>query len=99
MTVFRDGPVGRRARLVGGPDVWEVARAVRSVRGGEPDLDPDGLVSLVSETSGVAERQVRAAVGYWTDFPDEVDGWVERADAEAAEAERRWRRERQLLGG
>jgi hypothetical protein len=29
--VFRDGPAGRRAGLVGGPDVWEVIGALRSV--------------------------------------------------------------------
>ena len=30
--VFRDGPTGRRAALAGGPDVWEVVRAVKSAR-------------------------------------------------------------------
>lgn len=28
LVVFRDGPAGRRARLIGGSDVWEVARAL-----------------------------------------------------------------------
>jgi len=27
--VYRDGPTGRRAGLLGGPEVWEVVRAVR----------------------------------------------------------------------
>ena len=36
--VFRDGSAGRRARLVGGPDVWEVAAAVQSARPAEPSL-------------------------------------------------------------
>src|SRR5258708_1732235 len=31
--VYRDGPTGRRAGLVGGPDVWEVVRAVRGAPG------------------------------------------------------------------
>ena len=98
LIVFRDGPAGRRARLAGGPDVWEVARAVRSARAAEPHLSPAALVALVSETSGVAERLVRAAIDYWTAFPDEIDGWIDRAEAEAAEAEERWRREQRLLG-
>lgn len=98
LIVFRDGPAGRRARLVGGPDVWEVARAMRSARVAEPDLGPAALVELVSETSGVAERLVRAATDYWAAFPDEIEGWVERAEAEAAECEQRWRREQYLLG-
>ena len=28
--MFRPGPTGRRAALAGGPDVWEVVRAVKS---------------------------------------------------------------------
>jgi hypothetical protein len=96
--VFRDGPAGRRARLVGGPDVWEVGEAVRSTRAAEPELDADSIVTLVSDTSGVEPPLVRAAIDYWAAFPDEIDDWIDRNEAEAAEAERRWRRERQLLG-
>lgn len=98
LILFRDGPAGRRARLVGGPDVWEVARAVHSARAAEPDLAPESLIALVTETSGVAPRLVRAAIDYWAAFSEEIEGWVERAEAEATEAERRWRREAQLLG-
>src|SRR5438128_8420176 len=29
--VFRGGPGGRRAGLVGGPDIWEVARVLRQM--------------------------------------------------------------------
>src|ERR1017187_7900035 len=36
--VFRPGPSGRRAALAGGPDVWEIVRAVKSAHAGEPDL-------------------------------------------------------------
>ena len=28
--IFRDGPAGRRAVVIGGPDVWEVIAAARS---------------------------------------------------------------------
>ena len=31
--VFRDGPAGRRAALAAGPDVWELVRFIKSVRG------------------------------------------------------------------
>src|SRR3954452_975112 len=78
LVVFRDGPAGRRARLVGGPDVWEVVRAVRSARSAEPDLDSDEVIALVKETTGVAEHLVRAAVDYWADHPDDVDAWISR---------------------
>lgn len=97
LVVFRDGPAGRRARLVGGPDVWEVVRAVRSARGAEPDLDADEIVDLVEETTGVPTHLVRAAIDYWADHPRDVDAWIARADAESLAAEERWRREQRLL--
>jgi hypothetical protein len=34
--IFRTGPTGRRAALAGGPDVWEVIRAVKSAHAAEP---------------------------------------------------------------
>jgi hypothetical protein len=98
LIVFRDGPAGRRARLVGGPDVWEIARALRSARSAEPDLDPRSLVALVSDTSGVEPRLIHATIAYQAAFPAEVDDWIDRAETEAAEAHQRWRREQELLG-
>src|ERR1700690_2619 len=50
--VFRPGPTGRRAALAGGPDVWEVVRAVRSARAAEPELADDGLLGLVAGNTG-----------------------------------------------
>src|SRR5207245_9311080 len=57
--VFRDGPTGRRAALAGGPDVWEVMRAIKSARVAEPELSEDEVVALVVENSGVPARMVR----------------------------------------
>ncbi len=98
LIVFRDGPAGRRARLSGGPDVWQVVRAVRSAHS-EPGLTADEVVALVVETSGVPEVFVRAAVAYWADHGDEVDALVARADDEEAQARRRWEQEQGLLAG
>jgi hypothetical protein len=97
--VFRPGPAGRRAGLVGGPDVWEVVRAVRSARAAEPGLAEDDLLALIAGNTGVPVRLLRAAVRYWASYPDEID--AEMASAQAAEdaAEDAWRRERQLLAG
>jgi len=39
--IFRSGPTGRRAALAGGPDVWEVIRAVKSAHTTEPGLDSE----------------------------------------------------------
>src|SRR3974377_2589129 len=46
---FRSGPTGRRAALAGGPDVWEVIRAIKSAHAAEPGLDSDDLVRLGRE--------------------------------------------------
>jgi hypothetical protein len=95
--VFRDGPTGRRAGLAGGPDVWEVVRAVKSARGAEVELDEDELLALVSDNGGVALGKVRSAVHYWASYPTEIDAEIAAAhDAETA-AEVAWHRERDLL--
>ncbi|MGI8870128.1 MAG: hypothetical protein ACR2F6_15095 [Mycobacteriales bacterium] len=75
-----------------------MARAVRSARSAEPGLDVEGVVGLVADTSGVPARLVRGAIEYWVTFPAEIDGWIVRADSEAAEAENRWHREQAILG-
>jgi hypothetical protein len=97
LIVFRDGPAGRRARLVGGPDIWEVIGAVRSVRAADPAQTGDDVLRLVAETSGLPVALVRAAVAYWGDYPEEVDALLERARGEAEQARLRWERERELL--
>lgn len=77
--VFRDGLAGRRATLVGGPDVWEVVRAVQATRAAEPELSQDELLALLEENTGVPGRMIRTALGYWGAYPDEVDAVVEHA--------------------
>ena len=69
--LFRDGPSGRRAVLIGGPDVWEVIRVVRSVRSAEPELDIEGIVGLAVETTGLPPGRVRVVLDYWAAYPDE----------------------------
>jgi hypothetical protein len=83
--------------MAGGPDVWEVVRAVKSARAAEPDLADDGLLGLVADNTGAALRLVRAAVRYWASYPDEVDAEIVAADAAEHAAEQAWRREQQLL--
>lgn len=97
--VFRAGSTGRRAALAGGPDVWEVIRAIRSAHAAEPNLDSDGLLSLVGDNTGVAARLMSTAVRYWAAYPDEVDAEITAADAAEEAAEQAWLRERHLLAG
>ena len=98
LITFKDGPAGRRARLVGGPDVWEIIGAVRSVREGDPALTGDDALAVVAETSGVAMPFPRAALAYWGEYPDEVEAFLERARTEAAQAQAAWERQQDFLG-
>jgi hypothetical protein len=91
--MFRPGPTGRRAALVGGPDVWEVVRAVKSARTAEPELADDGLLGLVGDNTGTPLRLVGAAVRYFASYPAEVDAEIAAADA----AEQPWQREHEWL--
>jgi hypothetical protein len=97
--VFRPGPTGRRAALAGGPDVWEVVRAVRSAHSAEPKLDHADLIGLVHENTGIPVRLIGTAVRYWASYPQEVDAEIAAADAADEAAERAWQRERELLAG
>ena len=95
--LFRDGPSGRRAVLVGGPDVWEVIRAVRSARDAEPDLDAEAVVALAVETTGVPAGRVRVALDYWAAYPDEIEQQIRDAEEAERAAEELWQREQRLL--
>jgi hypothetical protein len=66
--VFRGGPTGRRAALVGGPDVWELMFTLKSskARGEE-------AITATAELLNLTDFQVRTAVRYYGAFPDEID--------------------------
>jgi hypothetical protein len=83
--VFRDGPTGRRAGLAAGPDVWEVISVLRST-----GLEGDAAVQATVEWSGLTVRQVRDAVGYYSDYPAEIDERIRLNVEDADAAERRW---------
>jgi hypothetical protein len=84
--VFRNGPTGRRAGLAAGPDVWEVISALRST-----GRDGDEAIEATAEWSGLTVRQVRDAVGYYSEYPSEVEERIRRNEEDADAAERRWR--------
>jgi hypothetical protein len=98
LITFTDGPAGRRARLVGGPDVWEVVGAIRSIREAEPALAGDEVLAAAAETSGTPVPFIRAALAYWSDYPEEVDALLHRVHAEAVQAQAAWERQQGLLG-
>jgi uncharacterized protein (DUF433 family) len=87
--VFREGPAGRRAALAGHRlDVWQVMETVRG-EGGD--------VGAAAEYFGVSPGLVGAAVGYYAEYREEVDAWIERNTVMAEEAEAAWRRRQAAL--
>ncbi len=88
--VFKPGPSGRRAALAGGPDVWEIAAALRDVAGSEA-----ARVDVLADQFGLHERQIVMALNYAADHRDEIetrivanDRALERAERVAAERDR-----------
>lgn len=96
--LFRDGAAGRRAVLVGGPDVWEVIKQVRDARSTNPRLKGDALITFVSELTGVSVSRISAALDYYTAFPDEVDERIAQDSALEAELAVSMQRRDALLG-
>lgn len=82
MITFRDGPAGRRAGLIGGPDVWEVAMWVDELA--EAD-DPAGELAGDGQ---VARPQIDAALHYRSAYPDEIQARIDlhRSETHAAQA-------------
>src|SRR5438477_10590026 len=67
--IFRSGPVGRRAGIAGGPDVWEIIRDLKAAAH-EGANDP---IEAVSRTTGLDRAKVQLAATYYVAYPDEVD--------------------------
>ena len=95
--LFRDGPAGRRATVVGGPDVWEVVRAVRSAREAEPKLSEAKLVGMLEDNTGVPRRMISTALTYWSAYPDEIAAFIAHADRVEVEGSEAAERARALL--
>lgn len=87
--VFREGAGGRRAALAGHRlDVWQVVETVKQ-EGGD--------VESAAAYLGVSAGLVGAAVGYYADYRDEVDDWIERNATMAREAEDAWHRRQAVI--
>ncbi len=71
LITFRDGPTGRRAGLVGGPDVWEVSMWVDDLAG-----EPDPVAALVDDST-MTRAQIETALRYQTAYPDEIAARIE----------------------
>lgn len=90
--VFRSGPAGRRAAVLGGADVAEI---IGGTLGG--DVAATRRIERAVEHFGLRREQVEAALGYYAEHTDEIDGEIAANEGAAEEAEALWRRQRDLL--
>jgi len=74
---YVDGPAGRRARLVGGPDVWKVIGVAN---------DNDGDLVQTAAYLELPLGVIQAAAAYYGAYQQEIDEWIERNRREAEEA-------------
>jgi hypothetical protein len=71
LITFRDGPTGRRAGVIGGPDVWEIVMWIR-------DLGPvdDPATDLISDRA-ITRAQIDAALAYCAAYPEEIQARID----------------------
>ncbi len=89
--VYRPGPTGRRAGLVGGPDVWEVIRDLRAWPGRGMER-----IERIAEELDLSASMVGLAADFYSAFPEEIDARIE-ANEQAAEQIRRRIEQRENL--
>jgi uncharacterized protein (DUF433 family) len=79
---FVDGETGRRAVLLGtGLDVWEVIATVR---------DNDNDLAAAADYLRVPAGRVEAVVGYYGEFPEEIDEEIALNEAESERGLATW---------
>lgn len=71
MITFRDGPTGRRAGLITGPDVWEIAMWIDDLAGAK---DP---AKTLAKDGVVTRSQIDGALRYRTAYPDEIQARID----------------------
>jgi len=80
---FRTGPTGRRAGLIGGPDVWEIVRDVQgAARSGAEDP-----IDVVTRATGIDRSKIELAARYYASHPEDIDDRIQMNE----EASRRLR--------
>lgn len=87
---FSDGPAGRRARLIGGPDVSEVIQVAKD-NGGD-----------LAETSAYLDLPlglVQAATAYYASYPEEIDARMQRSRREREDAHSTFLATKEALAG
>jgi uncharacterized protein (DUF433 family) len=78
---FEDGPAGRRPKVTGSLDVWEIVSTVQ---------DNDGSLAVAAEYLSVDPKVVETGMRYYEHHRDEIDAWLRRHYAENDRAYREW---------
>ncbi len=81
LITFRDGPTGRRAAVVGGPDVWEIVMWLEDLSGEE---DP---AAVLAAEQNLAPALIDAALHYRDAYPEEVEARIALHRHETAAAD------------
>ena len=76
--IYRDGPTGRRAAVLGGPDVWEIVRAIPGAPG-----KGERRINLLADQLSLPPARIRLAIDFYAAFPEEIDERI-AADERAA---------------
>ena len=91
-SVYRDGPTGRRAAVVGGPDVWEIIRALKQTTGKD-----ERRVRTLSDELALSTTQIRLAIDFYGVNPAEVDDRIAADDLAAEQLRERIDHRERLL--
>jgi uncharacterized protein (DUF433 family) len=76
--IFAGGPTGRRARVGGtGIEVFEIIESFH--QGG------DAWPALPESYDWLTDEQLRAALAYYSAYPEEIEGWLRAEEAESLE--------------
>src|SRR5690242_16565297 len=90
--VFRPGPVGRRAAVLRGPDVWQIIMAYQqSTEAGDEDVE-----GFVAELAVLERSEVQDALRYYAEFRQEIDDWIREEYEEEDRAYAAWLREQEV---
>lgn len=87
---YADGPAGRRARLIGGPDVWEIVAVAQ---------DNDGDLRETAAYLELPLGLVQAAAAYYGAYPQEIDERIERNRGDTLKAHAAFLAARKALAG
>lgn len=83
LITFRDGPAGRRAGVIGGPDVWEIVMWI-------DDLGPvDDPTGELAEYLAIPRAKIDAAWHYFSAHPAEIKARINLHHEDTALAESR----------